>query len=321
MKRTNTWIIVMFVVVGVVCVSLFIGLVVGTGSSANDYSDQLAEEIHIREKLNHEDCEVVVTDVKQDLSSSDCLVCVTVQFTNHTNYNKVYDSSELKLIKATDEYENKTEYSYTINENDVVCLANSTTTEDIYFKPKYSIMSGDVLFIIEENRGLLVSSPTGRIRLKYKDTDKQIINTKIELPKKKVYGIGNPQKIWEPDITVTVTDVKNIKSFRIGSTNVTTDYNFVVVCFTIKNDSSGNYTTADPDDCYIECCGDIYRPKMEYTDRFVEGYDWGITIGAKMQKEFILIFEMPYETTNYDCTFTINTIDELLSAKFLKFEL
>ena len=69
MKRTNTWIIVMFVVVGVVCVSLFIGLVVGTGSSANDYSDQLAEEIHIREKLNHEDCEVVVTDASVKLEA------------------------------------------------------------------------------------------------------------------------------------------------------------------------------------------------------------------------------------------------------------
>ena len=321
MKRNNTWVIVLFVVVGVVCASIFIGLVAVVRTSNNDYSDRLAEEIHIGERLKYEDCEIVITDVKQDLSSSDCLVCVTVQLTNHTNYNKVYDSSELKLIKASDEYKNKIEYSYSVNEDDVVCPANSTRTEDIYFKPKYSIMGGDVLFVIEEYRGLFVSTETGRIRLKYKNDDKQIIDTKIELPGKQVYGINHPQKIWQPNITVTVTDVKNIDSFRIGTIDITTDYNFVVVYFTIENDGNGNYTTADPDDCYIECNGATYRPKMEYTDRFIEGYDWGITIGAKMKKEFILIFEMPYETTDYDCIFHINTINELLSVKYLEFEL
>ena len=321
MKNSKAWLIVLFVVVGVVCSVIFFGLVLGSDLGAKDYSDRLAKEIHIGERLDYDGCDVVITDVKQDLSSADYLVCVTAEFTNNTNSNKVFDPDELKLIKAEDEYENEIEYSYSINDEDIACPADSVRIVDIYFKPKYSIMNGDVLFIIEEYMGLFISSETGRIRLKYKEAGKQIINTKIELPEKKLYGIGQPQRIWSPNITVTVTDVKNISSFKIGSTNITTDYNFVVVYFTIENNGNGSYTTADPDDCYLECNGDIYRPKMNYTGRFVEGYDWGITIGAKMKKEFILIFEMPYKTTNYDCTFCIDTINELLSAKFLKFVL
>lgn len=289
-------------------------------SDYKDYSEQLEREVHIEEKLDYEGCGVVVTDVKQDSSEDIILVCLTVKFINATDSKKIFENSELKLTKAIDQYEEAYEYQYAKNENVIVCPANSTVTYDIYFKSSYSVISNDTFFIVKKQEGLFSSTKTGIIRLKYRDSEKQITETDIVIPAKKTYGINDPQQVLEQEITVTVTKVTNVDKFKVGSVTYTTQYNFVFIFFTIKNNGNSDYITADPEDCRLICNGSSYTPSS-HTYRFSDGYESYLKIGAKMSADFCIVFDVPYKTTESNCIFKMDTINKLLDANYIEFEL